>query len=404
MRLKRAPQDTMKFWLNPLLLGLKSLDNLMSKHEFFKTNPQQRYAILEMFANGKLNSSFSNAGQLSEAEVYATIKQEFGDRLGEYNVLIPALCTALFKDKQALSNDSQIINKFSRYFTARLDIKLMSTAGDFQILSISDKKAAVWKPAWLQKSGIGYQIQSYAGKLDFIAKATSDGQILLNLMALDVRDPKDNSKRIPYWIDYTKLTVNGKSIIDKITPAWHDKAYRHNIDAKAGEEIKIQVEWLPHRGDILTDKPVEKPLADKFLPYVTSRLDIKLLPKTEGGDFNILSMSDNRAKVLKPAWFQKAGIGYQLESYAGKMEFVAKATADGKINLNLLGLDVRDPKDNSKRIPYWIDYTKLTVNGKSIIDKITSTWHDKPYNHSMDVKAGEEIKIQVEWLPHRSDA
>ncbi|MBQ6296635.1 MAG: alpha-1,2-fucosyltransferase [Selenomonadaceae bacterium] len=147
--------------------------------------------------------------------------------------------------------DAQIIDKFNHYLTARIDVKLVSTSSDFQIFSISDDKATVWKPKCLQENGIGYQIQSYARKLEFIAKATVNGELRIYLKGLDVRDEKDESKRIPYWIDYTKLTVNGKVIFDKLTPAWHDEFYRYNMDAKAGEEIKIQVEWLPNPKTIL---------------------------------------------------------------------------------------------------------------------------------------------------------
>jgi len=155
------------------------------------------------------------------------------------------------QDFATIHDDAKIISKFSRYFTSRIDIKFIpkTAEGDFQILYASDDRAAITKPGWFQQGGIGYQIQSYTGKLELITKATTDGQIRLFLLGLDVRDPKDNSKRIPYWIDYTKLTVNGKVIFDSITPAWHNKLYRYNMDVKAGEEIKIQVEWLPHRSD-----------------------------------------------------------------------------------------------------------------------------------------------------------
>ena len=149
------------------------------------------------------------------------------------------------------NTDTQIIDKFNRYLTARMDVKLRSITGDFQIISISDDKATVWKPKWLQKNGKGYQIQSYARKLEFTAKATVNGQMRLYLKGLDIRDEKDKSKRIPYWIYYTKLTVNGKVIFDTLTPAWHDEFYRYNTDVKAGEEIKIQVEWLPNPKTIL---------------------------------------------------------------------------------------------------------------------------------------------------------
>jgi hypothetical protein len=134
---------------------------------------------------------------------------------------------------------------------ARIDIKLMTTTGDFQILSVSDDKATVWKPIWFNKGGIGYQIQSYwnASELEIVAKSDVDGQINLELKGLDILTPKDRSKRFPYWVDYTKFTVDGNLIFDTLTPAWHDKPYRYKFDVKANEEIKIQVEWQPHRND-----------------------------------------------------------------------------------------------------------------------------------------------------------
>lgn len=141
--------------------------------------------------------------------------------------------------------------KLSKHdITSRVDIKLMSDKGGFQILSVSDDKANVWKPAWFQKDGIGYQIQSNAGNMKIVAKATTDGKISLNLRGIDVRTPEDKSKRVPYWVDYTKLAINGKVILDKLTPAWHDKPFRYNMDVKANEEILLQVEWLPHKKTI----------------------------------------------------------------------------------------------------------------------------------------------------------
>ena len=144
-------------------------------------------------------------------------------------------------------NSVQIPEKFKNYITARMDIKLVSTEGDFQILSLSDENATVMKPSWLQKDGVGYQIQSYAGNLEVIAKSTVDGKIKMTLLGIDVRDSEN--KRIPHWVDYTKFTVNENVILNKLIPAWHNKSYNHAVDTKAGEEIKIQVEWLPHRSN-----------------------------------------------------------------------------------------------------------------------------------------------------------
>ena len=162
---------------------------------------------------------------------------------------IAELQTALDNEKLARNKDLELIRKFTLYLTARADIKFLSEEGDFEIISVSDDKAEIKKPAFLQQDGIGYQINSFTGKLEFIAKASADGQIQLNLRGMDIRKPEDQSKRIPYWIDYTKLTVNGETLFDKVTPVWHNKPYRYYMDAKAGEEIKIQLEWLPHRSD-----------------------------------------------------------------------------------------------------------------------------------------------------------
>lgn len=68
-------------------------------------------------------------------------------------------------------------------------------------------------------------------------------------MGISLCDPDDDSKRIPCWVDYTQLVINDKSIFDKLTPVCHDKPYKYWLDAKAGEEIKIQIKWLPHRSN-----------------------------------------------------------------------------------------------------------------------------------------------------------
>lgn len=150
-----------------------------------------------------------------------------------------------------INDDAQIINKFSNYFTARIDLKLITgIAGDvFQILSVSDNRAVVTRPEWLQKGGVGYVIRSYAGQLTIVAKTAISGKMQISLLGRDIRDKEDKSKRIPYWIDYTRMTINGKIVLGKIHPAWHDEPCRRTVDVNMDEEITIQVEWLPHRSN-----------------------------------------------------------------------------------------------------------------------------------------------------------
>lgn len=157
----------------------------------------------------------------------------------------------LEQDFVKIHNDTQIIDKFKPYLTARIDIVFQSKSdeSDFKIISISDEKVKIYPPNRLNTSTIAYQIHSYSGELKIVTKSTADGKISIWLRGIDVRTPEDKSKRLPYWIDYTKLHVNDKTIFETLTPAWCSKSYTYSTNTKAGEEIKIQVEWQPHRSD-----------------------------------------------------------------------------------------------------------------------------------------------------------
>lgn len=139
------------------------------------------------------------------------------------------------------------------------------------------------------------------------------------------------------------------------------------------------------------DKDNNAVIVSKFRDYFTARVLIRLDKEMNADNLQIISYSDDRAKLFKPSWWQSKGICHGLDSYVGKLEIVAKTLADGLLQVRLSGAFT------------WIDYERLTINGNVIFDTIHSTHGNSPYVHSMNAKAGEEIKIQVEWLPHRSD-
>ena len=252
---KRAPQEQALYWTKGFVDWSKYFNGLMNEISFLKENPTLCYQALKDYLDFSTSLSLEVKGDLNATELYDTLRKSFVDENTSLNFILPLLFARHYESRQYTAKLRQQIesqaqfNKFKLYFTARIDVKLLSKTSDFKILSVSDEKASITKPAWFQDNGIGYVITSCVGRLDFIAKTTVDGQVLLYLRGSDVRDPQDNTKRIPYWIDYTKLTVNDKPIFDTLTPAWHDKFYTHSFEIKAGEEIKVQVEWLPHRSD-----------------------------------------------------------------------------------------------------------------------------------------------------------
>ena len=84
-----------KFHLKPIIVGLKSLDAFISRNEFFETNPELHYALLETYFNGRFRSLFKDNSALAWSVLYETLKKDFGKDFGDYDVLIPALCTVL---------------------------------------------------------------------------------------------------------------------------------------------------------------------------------------------------------------------------------------------------------------------------------------------------------------------
>ena len=133
-------------------------------------------------------------------------------------------------------------------------------------------------------------------------------------------------------------------------------------------------------------------IIDKFKEFFTARILIQLDKEMNAENLRIISFSDDGAKLLKPGYWQNRGICHAVDSYVGSLEIVAKVAVEGEAIVRLSGA-----------AKFYIDYTKFIVNDKIIFDKLTQTRYDKPYVYKKDVKAGDEIKINVEWLPHRSD-
>lgn len=434
-RTEKKSAEQLFYWVDSFVAFLKALSEVQNKSDFLRKNPFYCYEAVRgghfdwvLFRTNGPREEFSNK------EVYEILYRKLCKENNSSDLTMPFFFSVVDAYERTHKEDLELLNKFRP--KARMDIKLFpkTAGGDFQIVSVSDDKADVWRPDWFQENGIGYMVQFYEKKIELVAEAVMAGKINLSLRGLDVRNPEDTSKRIPHWVDYTKLIINGQVIFDKLMPVWHDKPYTYNLDLKAGGEIKIQAEWIPHMDhsvDVSTDvEELQEEVAEKdiliselqnaldnekkihskeielfrkFSEHFTARVDVKLIPNGEG-KLQIISVSDAKATTRRAGWLPKNQSGYFIHSYVGQLDIVTKPTADGQIDLVLRGVDIRDPSNRSKKIPYWIDYTKLVVNGEIIFNKLTSVWHDKPFRYNLDAKAGEEIKIQTEWIPHKSDS
>jgi len=106
-----AEEDKFNLWLNPVILGLKGLDKTMGKLEFFRNNPQFRYAVLDFVVKKMFVMSFEAGMTVPQFGIYGKIKDKFGGKLGEFDILIPALCTAINTQQKIIIMNQQNLNK-----------------------------------------------------------------------------------------------------------------------------------------------------------------------------------------------------------------------------------------------------------------------------------------------------
>ena len=129
--------------------------------------------------------------------------------------------------------------------------------------------------------------------------------------------------------------------------------------------------------------------------YITARIDIKNFGAEEN-KVEIIETSDKTAKIQSPAWFKNAqGQGIVVQSSKGEIRLRIKCIGNGALEIALRGMDCRDKNNN--RVPIWIDYKKLNVNGVDIFTSSHVVCHDKPFKHRFNVADEEMVTIDAAW-------
>lgn len=106
--------------LKPIVTGLKTLDAFLSRHEFFKTKPQLYYTLLENYFNERLAEIFAECSEPTSFELYAALQKIFGKDLGDYDVLIPALCSVLFQQQKIAADKVKQVKEYSAQAARRI--------------------------------------------------------------------------------------------------------------------------------------------------------------------------------------------------------------------------------------------------------------------------------------------
>ena len=252
-RKTRTHSGQISYWFLTFVDFVKHLHKIAENNKVLSENPDYLLSTLRAHFRWCLSRTDYARKSLSNQEIYEILNYAFAKTSSNFTgLLMPFFFSTIVDGIKDKNYNEVVIRKFKNYLSARVDFKLMKNdeLGELQVISVSDEKALVKKASWLPKNESGYFVQSYNGSIEIVTKATVGGKMQLDLKGLDIRNPDDKSRRTPYWIDYTKLSINDKVIFDKVTSAWHDKPYRYSMEVKADEEIKIQVEWQPHRFQI----------------------------------------------------------------------------------------------------------------------------------------------------------
>ena len=176
------------------------------------------------------------------------------------------------------------------YITARLDIKnIGGSSNNIKFLHCSDDNSLINFPNWFcQDDGSGAVVQSFKGSINLKIKCIHDGKLSIRLRGIDFKD--DLGDKLPIFINFLKLSVNGVSLLDNPKLVSHDNYYQcKEIDVFNDDIILIHAEWSPLKFDLINDYLEFKYLnngfnlnednIDEFSKKYISQWDSSIVPK-----------------------------------------------------------------------------------------------------------------------------
>lgn len=196
----------------------------------------------------------------------------------------------------------------------------------------------------------------------------------------------------------------GEKIYDYADAAYHDKerfAYTEFCGAIAAimefqrivedPYVDEQVARLRGTGNNYPEIENVHAILREWDAYKTGRIDLKILDSQEN-DIVIDSISDSSAVVTS-----MEGIGTVIESTSGKLNVSFICKGDGKLQINLRGIDFRDAEH--KRVPVWIRFRILKINGVSAFSTVKNVCYDENFTITKSVEYGEKVELSFEFEP-----
>lgn len=134
------------------------------------------------------------------------------------------------------------LNAFDKYFTARIDIKNENLNNHIKIIENSDEFASIDCPKWFEDNlGKGLCIHSKKRNIKLKIKCYGNGELFIRFRGMDIKD--FNGNKIPIYIKYISIFINGKKINDAEKIVCHDNPYYYKSHVNDGEILTLNIKW-----------------------------------------------------------------------------------------------------------------------------------------------------------------
>lgn len=157
----------------------------------------------------------------------------------KFLVVLVCFLAALF-----LSIDKSVFSKNSLNDVFRVDVVGLNDKTSFKVLSEdTDVVVPTWCKDCVTSSGSFSKIKQSA---TWSVQAMKNNQMIIRLMGPDV---KLDNKRVPVYVIYKNLVVDGNMVSEGPVVVSHDKLYKYVMDVKAGQKIQFSV--VPEKAGVL---------------------------------------------------------------------------------------------------------------------------------------------------------
>ena len=281
---------------------------------------------------------------------------------------------------------------FNKISNCRIDIKNHGKLDNTIKIIDSSNSYDISQPSWFRDNfGIGSVLTSDEGSLDISFECINSGDLKINFRGIDLKNK--NGEIIPIFIDYQEIIIDDEHLIRGNRIVWHDEPLFFNKNVENGQIVNIKAKWKP----IYSNFNLMNGLNSSSDKFSTVRVDLK----NYGDETNNIILFDGGTSfynIYQPNWFNDLnGVGSVVISHNGELNISFKCINDGKLNINFKALDFKDKNNN--RVPIYIDYKEIKIDGNSIINGSTVLWHDNPLYYEKEVKDGQIVNIQLKWEP-----